>query len=232
MFSRSFPMVSLVAILMTFFSFGARAEDIGPYAVEKLEMDSDDTATAGASVQKYCEDYNANKMAVQKSLPCDFWGKGRFDTAAVKFCFEEKMYRSDCLEAVRNLKVSENVIALCRNFRDGDKGLNFRTECLQYFSHSNSVYDLGAAKFCVKEAGSNLDQAIPCLNAIRDRQVDAEALKKSCANRGGSFLGGWRETLTRCSDRAAWDAPLRTDALCSRKSKSTGGLTGAAAGTR
>lgn len=178
-----------------------------------------DSATQARLVQG-CNDLNF-LMGSTKEKCLELAKEGRYTPAVVTACLQEKSKIANCLSAAKDLTIPEAVVKGCAlsNLGKGDEG--DVGACMRYFRASSSIFDEDAASFCLSKE-RNFLLARRCLNAIRDHDIDMAELKK-CGEKSGAEL--LKENVLDCVDKVAAAAPLKTDAICTRKTsaKKSGG---------
>lgn len=176
---------------------------IGPGDVKDL-VATDDKAVA--TLTERCGKVSAMlpsaKRACERAL-----GDKRVSPAAAAYCAEHPDYGLEaCLASVLGREFSPGIFAACKQTENG-KGAPAKEQCLEYFAKTSSQYDSELVKLCFSHSLRRFSQAIPCLNSIRDRDVDASAVKNECKDKvsGVAFRD---ETFEECVERIASSAPL------------------------
>lgn len=197
--------------------FSSNAALIGTGDVKDLAAGEE---KAAAILRDRCEKvamlYPSARRACEKAIK-----DGRITAAAAAYCSARTDYGLEpCLNSVAGRDFSDGVLAACKQTENG-KGAPAKEQCLEYFAQTSSQFDSELAKFCFAHTMRQFGSAVRCLNSIRDRELDAAAIKKECSEKpAGSGLIG--EGFEDCVERMAAAAPLL------RCAGSTGGLKPAA----
>lgn len=84
----------------------------------------------------------------------------------------------DCIENLSGRDYPHSYIEACKKVRDSN--LTSVKMCLEYLAQTESSFDSEGFHFCVHSNEGKFHYAKPCINAIRDRKVDAQKLKREC----------------------------------------------------
>lgn len=165
-----------------------QAAVIGPEDVTTL---TDSSSKASAELSRRCAQigtllgldiHPGTRALCEKSAKEDF-----LSVEAVSECAA----RSDhdlyvCLKSIKGRRFSASVLSLCKNVRNG-KGQYETDGCLEYFARSGSRFDMDLAGLCFKKNMQRFQHAENCLNAIRDRDLDAKKIMSKCQSKTGGM---------------------------------------------
>lgn len=96
-------------------------------------------------------------------------------------------------------------------------------ECLNYLAQSNSSFNAEIFEICLATGENDLPKSKPCLNAIRDRELDVQKVRRDCLSHGKVHA----ETLS-CIEKLSDAAPLS----CNPPRSAKGSRVGSASGVR
>lgn len=168
------------------------------------------------ALARACENFGV-LMVSAKERCRELAKESNFTPAVVTACTKDPTTAVGCLQAARDVNVPQNVLDLCLGVQAAKTSGNDVGGCLRYFRDTSSTFDEGAAGFCIRNAPlKNFREARLCLNAVRDRRIEIEDLKK-CKDRG--FRETLNEDFNACVDRVTAAAPLDTEAVCSGRAR-------------
>ncbi|WP_374073337.1 hypothetical protein [Bdellovibrio bacteriovorus] len=104
-----------------------------------------------------------------------------------------------CIENLSGRDYPHSYVEACKKVRDSN--LTSIKMCHEYLAQTESSFDSEAFHFCLASNEGKFHYAKPCINAIRDRKVDAQKLKRECIDEramGESF----NDCVFRLTDKA------------------------------
>jgi len=105
-----------------------------------------------------------------------------------------------CVENLSGFDYPLSYLEACKKVREGFRSST--KECLQYLAQIEGNFDSEAFQFCIEANEGKLGYAKPCLNAIRDRKVDAQKLRRECVDER-SMGERFNDCVVRLTDKSA-----------------------------
>lgn len=206
----------IISILLSigiafFFGLTAQANDIFPHKAKKLTKYELNAASQEA-MNQLCDKQGymtiPTKTVCSKTVQNSPVSQMGFDYCSDKFS-ESRGHISGFIECISQLggadypleylKACETVVT--KNF--GGNETSSMRKCLQYLASTHSNFDSEAMSLCFKATENDFKRAKPCLNSIRDRQIDVQKMDRECFPNGRSD----EDTLS-CIEKIADVAPL------------------------
>jgi hypothetical protein len=127
-----------------------------------------------------------------------------FASAALEYCLAKQTYMElrGCLPIIRGRVFPVQYLQACE--RAGHRGAQAYQDCLSFLANSSSTFDQEAFQLCLERGMvARFREAVGCLNAIRDRQVNTQSLRRSCVTELSS-----KGNFADCVNRTAEAFPL------------------------
>lgn len=196
----------LMLVLVPLTSLSQNRKIIAIGSITRLEVPAEEAAKSAEKLKKRCEEI-AFLLAGHRE-PCrEAVTAHEFTAEAAEFCSQASDHELvRCLKAVEGRRFAREVFEACGELTSASSKRSDRATCLQYFSVSKSAYDLSAVRLCFQKSTRSFDQSLPCMNAVRGRDVTAEVLKEKCEEPTG-FAGLNSSGFVHCFDRVAIEAP-------------------------
>ncbi|HRK06122.1 MAG TPA: hypothetical protein PLZ57_00005 [Pseudobdellovibrionaceae bacterium] len=128
-----------------------------------------------------------------------------FSAPALEYCLAKRTYTEmrGCLTIIRGRDFPVQYLQACE--RAGHRGAQAYQDCLSFLANSSSTYDQEAFQLCLERGMvARFREAVGCLNAIRDRQVNTQSLRRLCVTE----LSSMGDNFADCVNRTAETFPL------------------------
>lgn len=128
-----------------------------------------------------------------------------FASAALEYCLAKRTYTEmrGCLTIIRGRDFPVQYLQACE--RAGHRGAQAYQDCLSFLANSSSTFDQEAFQLCLERGMvARFREAVGCLNAIRDRQVNTQSLRRLCVTE----LSSMGDNFGDCVNRTAETFPL------------------------
>lgn len=125
----------------------------------------------------------------------------RFSSAALEYCLSKRSYTElrGCLPIIRGRDFPIQYIQACE--RAGQRGQQAYVDCLSFLANSNSTFDQEAFQLCLERGMiARFREAVGCLNAIRDRQVNTQNLRRLCVTELSTMGDNFNDCVNRTSE--------------------------------
>ncbi|MEK2645623.1 hypothetical protein [Bdellovibrio sp. BCCA] len=132
-----------------------------------------------AELKKKCDPTGMLTMPT-KAVCNEVIGKSFLTQEAFDYC-QGKGNLGEFVECVKNLSGRDypfTYVEACKKVHENN--LSSVKKCLDYLAQVESSFDSEGFKFCLEANDERLHYAKPCINAIRDRQVDVQKIKRAC----------------------------------------------------
>ncbi len=124
-----------------------------------------------------------------------------FSSAALDYCMAKRSYTElrSCLPIIRGRDFPVQYLQACE--RAGNRGQQAYQDCLSFLANSKSTYDQEAFQLCLERGMfARFREAVGCLNAIRDRQVNAQSLRRLCVTELSTMGDNFNDCINRTSE--------------------------------
>lgn len=179
--NRSFAAFSVI-LFMGSLSWAA---DLLPGASVVLKYNSQRTREAAQALKAHCLGLSGLFNGSEKDRCLQLIESSRFTPETVAFCKDSlSVHLELCLEAVKGLDVTSEVLAVCRKLEKGSSRRSEWGDCVSYFTQVGSSFSTEAVELCWSQSLRRFSSARACLNVVRDRQFDVEKARRECLNSG------------------------------------------------
>ena len=180
--------------------FLAQASDItGAQAplLEKTQLD----AKSQEALKKRCDETGI--MTIPNRRNCDrIVAEAKLSQAAFDRCYQKNEavgYFLECIRKSQGRDFPLSYLTACSKARGKDSSQP--QVCEEYLANTDASFDEEAFKFCVEAHGGAFEKSKSCLNAVRDRQVDVQNLKRTCIE-NLSMSERFNDCVNRATDKA------------------------------
>jgi hypothetical protein len=183
-----------ITAIAALFAWNAQASDLSGGFAADLKTSKLDAASA-EFLATFCEK-KAGMFTIPTKKVCDaILSDAKMTQATFDYCLDQSkdkgsqqlQYFSTCAKFVKGREYPYSYITACHNVTEKmNTGVQVSSVkiCLDYLSNTSSSFNSDAYEFCLNANDNNFQKAKPCINSVRDREVDTQKLARECLKNG------------------------------------------------